>query len=100
MAQSDFRDDIKMIMAFDENGHARWVEFSDGTKYTVPLPQEEGPPSPDSFRIGPLKPTGPLTNINLLKTEVFTILKWEELDDQGKVVRLHYSPVINGRPFC
>jgi hypothetical protein len=100
MALSDFRDDIKMIMAFDENGHPRWVEFSDGTKYTVPLPQEEGLPPADSFRVGPSNPTGPCTNINLLKTEVFAILKWEELDDQGNVVKLRFSPVINQRLYC
>jgi len=100
MAQSDFRDDIEMIMAFNQDGHARWVEFRDGSKYPVPLPQEEDAPPPDTFRIGPLNTTGPLTTINLLKTEVFQILKWEELDEKGNVAKIRLSPVINGRPYC
>jgi hypothetical protein len=100
MATSDFIGDIEMLMAFDKNGHARWVEFRDGTKHTVPLPQDEGPPPLDTFRIGPLNATGPLKNINLLKTEVFEILKWEERDDRGNVVKIHLSPHVSCRPYC
>jgi hypothetical protein len=100
MARSDFTDDIEMLMAFDKNGHARWVEFSNGDRYNVRLPQEEGPPPADTFRIGPLNKEGALKNINLLKTEVFAILKWEELDEKGNVIKVIMSPEINGRPYC
>jgi hypothetical protein len=95
MAQSDFRDynDIEVIMAFDQNGHVRWVEFRDGTRHNVPLPQDEGPPPPGTFRSGPIK------NINLLKTEVFEILVWEELDDKGNVVKQVTGTHINCRPY-
>jgi hypothetical protein len=100
MAELGFTGDVEMLIAFDKNGHARWVAFSDGTTYPVPLPQEEGPPPPDTFRTGPLNKEGPIQRINLLKTEVFAILKWEELDDRGNVLKRHMSPVINGRPYC
>jgi hypothetical protein len=100
MASSDFTGDIEMLMAFDKNGHARWVEFRDQTKYTIPLPQEEGPPPPDTFRIGPLNPQGPIKNINLLKTEVFAVLIWEELDEKGNVIKVRMSPEVFGRPYC
>ena len=91
---------IEMVMAFDENGYARFIEFQDGSHYDVPLPQEEGPPPADTFRIGPLNKEGPIKNINLLKIEGFEVLKWEELDKYGKVVRTLLSPRINGRPYC
>jgi len=100
MAQSDFINDIEMIMAFDENGYARWVEFRDGTKYPIPLPQSEEHSPSDTFRNGPSSPTGSIRNINLLKTEVFVILKWEELDDKGNVTKVHMSPICSGRPYC
>jgi len=95
MATSDFRDDkdgIEMLMAFDTNGQARWIEFRDGTRYTVS--PESGPMPPDTFRGGPLK------NINLLKAEVFEILKWEELDEKGNVVKTHLCPHILCRLYC
>lgn len=100
MAELEFKEGIEMHMAFDENGYCRSIYFRDGSHYDVPLPQEEEAPPPDTFRIGPLNKEGPLKNINLLKTELFEVLKWEELDEHGKVLKTRLSPHIRCRPYC
>lgn len=94
MKKLDFPKGIEMMMGFDENGHARFVEMRDGTRHVVPPPEKDGPAPLDTFRTGPIK------NINLLKIEPFEIMKWEELDDKGNVVKTVLSPHIRCWPFC
>ncbi len=74
MAKSDFRDkNVALLVAFDTEGDIKWVEHADGRKVT----EEEAARLVER----------PLTNINLLKTNMIDILVWEQQDEKEKTVK-------------
>lgn len=81
---------IELVIAFDANGIPRFVENREGV-IKVDL---SGKQPPGTFRGGAIK------NINLLKIEELSIMVYQELDDQGNVVKTHVCPHCRCRPIC
>lgn len=73
MAKSDFRDkNVALLVAFDTEGEIKWVEYPGGIKLAEPTARFA---------------ETPLTNINLLKTNMIDILVWEQQDEKEKTVK-------------
>lgn len=74
-------DDFKMLVAFDEDGQIKWVQYDDGDKHVKPE--------------GSFYDDGPLKNISLHRVEELSIMIYEK-SDGTKVM----CPHINCNRWC